>query len=243
MADVEIADLIQISTTLDKDAKVEMQDGAGNSFYADMNQLLYGAYTGGVQIRGTAYQEGSIAIGDGAVAGGSLDAMQMNAIAIGAGASADDRFSVAIGQSANANALNATAIGDDAEASEDKAVALGANTAARQTRAICIGFGALVAAGATLGITIGNMARINDANHDNTIVIGADLDSTAANQFTFGDKFLRLGQFAVAGLPAASGYTGHLAYVSNGDSGNPCLAVSNGTNWLRIALGAAVSSS
>jgi hypothetical protein len=45
----------------------------------------------------------------------------------------------------------------------------------------------------------------------------------------------------VAALPAASANTGRLIYVTNGASGAPSLAYSNGTNWLRILLGAAVS--
>jgi hypothetical protein len=40
--------------------------------------------------------------------------------------------------------------------------------------------------------------------------------------------------------PAAS-YSGAVVYCSNGNAGVACLAVSNGTSWLRIALGAAVS--
>ena len=50
-----------------------------------------------------------------------------------------------------------------------------------------------------------------------------------------------LTSYTVSGLPAASTNTRRLVYVSNGDAGSPCLAVSNGTNWLRIALGTAVS--
>lgn len=45
----------------------------------------------------------------------------------------------------------------------------------------------------------------------------------------------------VAGLPPASANAGKIRYVANGASGQPCLAYSNGTNWLRITLGAAVS--
>jgi hypothetical protein len=30
-------------------------------------------------------------------------------------------------------------------------------------------------------------------------------------------------------------------YCTNGNGGVPCLAVSNGTSWLRVALGAAIS--
>lgn len=43
-----------------------------------------------------------------------------------------------------------------------------------------------------------------------------------------------------ADYPASSWANG-VVYCSNGASGVPCLAVSNGTNWLRIALGAAVA--
>lgn len=42
--------------------------------------------------------------------------------------------------------------------------------------------------------------------------------------------------------PAAS-YPNAVVYCSNGDTGSPCLAVSNGTNWKRIALGANVAAS
>lgn len=49
------------------------------------------------------------------------------------------------------------------------------------------------------------------------------------------------GSAAVAGLPAAASASGKIYYCSNGAAGSPCLAYSNGTNWLRITLGAAVS--
>ena len=35
---------------------------------------------------------------------------------------------------------------------------------------------------------------------------------------------------------------GDIVYVTDGDSGSPCLAVYNGTDWLRVALGTAISS-
>ncbi|HEX7891466.1 MAG TPA: hypothetical protein VF522_19095 [Ramlibacter sp.] len=54
----------------------------------------------------------------------------------------------------------------------------------------------------------------------------------------------RLIQKTVAQLasdyPAAS-WAGGVVYCTNGNAGSPCLAVSNGTAWLRVALGAAVS--
>lgn len=39
--------------------------------------------------------------------------------------------------------------------------------------------------------------------------------------------------YTVGTAPTASSYTGGLIYVSNGDAGSPCLAYSNGTNWIR----------
>lgn len=54
---------------------------------------------------------------------------------------------------------------------------------------------------------------------------------------------VRLTPTLVSSLPTASSYTGGVAYCSNGDSGSPCLAVSNGSSWLRVPLGSAVSAS
>ena len=36
---------------------------------------------------------------------------------------------------------------------------------------------------------------------------------------------------------------GQLAFVTDGATGQPCLAVHNGTSWLRVTLGAAIASS
>lgn len=36
---------------------------------------------------------------------------------------------------------------------------------------------------------------------------------------------------------------GDVVYCSNGDAGDPCLAVYNGTDWLRLSLGTAISTS
>ncbi|WP_091977125.1 hypothetical protein [Bradyrhizobium ottawaense] len=55
------------------------------------------------------------------------------------------------------------------------------------------------------------------------------------------DDAVRASSFAVAGLPAAAKHAGKIVYVSNGASGAACLAYSNGTAWLRILIGAAVS--
>lgn len=59
-----------------------------------------------------------------------------------------------------------------------------------------------------------------------------------------GFSHLTLGAYTVSNVPsAATRGAGTVIYVSNGDSGSPCLAVSDGVNWRRIALGANISSS
>jgi hypothetical protein len=47
--------------------------------------------------------------------------------------------------------------------------------------------------------------------------------------------------YTVAGLPT-NGTPGRIVYVTDGDGGNPCMAVDNGTNWVRVNLGTTVSS-
>lgn len=46
---------------------------------------------------------------------------------------------------------------------------------------------------------------------------------------------VQLPAYTVATAPAATGLTGTVIYVSNGLAGAPCLAVSNGTNWISPA--------
>ena len=58
------------------------------------------------------------------------------------------------------------------------------------------------------------------------------------NQIT---KALTLQPYTVATLPPAAGNLGRLISVSNGAAGQPCLAFSNGTAWVRVVLGAAVA--
>lgn len=50
-----------------------------------------------------------------------------------------------------------------------------------------------------------------------------------------------LDSYAVATLPVAADHAGGLVHVSDGDAGAACLAYSDGTDWLRVALGTAVS--
>ena len=67
---------------------------------------------------------------------------------------------------------------------------------------------------------------------------------TAAGVFNIGTGHsLQLPSYTVVQANALSNVaTGQLIYVSNGDTGNPCLAVYSGGAWKRISFGANISS-
>jgi beta-xylosidase len=54
-------------------------------------------------------------------------------------------------------------------------------------------------------------------------------------------KSHKLASYTVATLPSPAAHANRLIAVSNGNAGAPCLAYSNGTAWLRIIPGTAVS--
>lgn len=50
-----------------------------------------------------------------------------------------------------------------------------------------------------------------------------------------------LQSFTLAAVPPASDWKYRLIFVTNGNAGAQCVAVSDGTNWKVIALGANIS--
>lgn len=52
---------------------------------------------------------------------------------------------------------------------------------------------------------------------------------------------VELPSYLLVDLPSAVTYAYHMVYCLNGNAGQPCVAVSNGTNWKVVALGATVS--
>lgn len=54
---------------------------------------------------------------------------------------------------------------------------------------------------------------------------------------------LRLQPTTVADLEALTSEAGDVAYCSDGDGGDPCIAFYNGTDWVVITAGAAISAS
>ena len=83
----------------------------------------------------------------------------------------------------------------------------------------------------------GNMT-LGNANTD-TITATGKLNTSNGFRFTVMDTATANYISGVLGIASA----GDAAYVSDGDSGNPCLAVYNGSSWKRIALGSDISSS
>lgn len=86
--------------------------------------------------------------------------------------------------------------------------------------------------------------RVTDAN---TIVFEIDTANvatiTANAVFNLANSHsLQLPSYDVANATALTNVAaGQIIYVTNGDSGNPCLAVYSGGSWRRVALGATIS--
>lgn len=70
---------------------------------------------------------------------------------------------------------------------------------------------------------------------------GIDIAPLAGRPVTLRNA-AKLPTYTVAGLPAVgSFYPDSIVVVSNGDAGNPCLALASGGTWKRVTIGATVS--
>lgn len=73
-------------------------------------------------------------------------------------------------------------------------------------------------------------------------VAGSETAQTAAEAAqAAAEATLTDNAFTVATLPAAASSDGRMVYCSDGSAGSPCAAISDGTNWKVIAIGATVS--
>ena len=90
--------------------------------------------------------------------------------------------------------------------------------------------------------------RISDLNAlttlaDADLLVVSDASSSETKKITIQNLFkvpsANTANTAAISSPAA----GQVAYVTDGAGGSPCLAVYNGSSWLRITLGAAIASS
>ena len=83
-----------------------------------------------------------------------------------------------------------------------------------------------------------------------TYATGVDISAANLNQLgeptvtvpSVTDTTVVLKSFVVADLPSV-GTADKVVYCTNGDGGSPCLALDNGSAWVRVNLGSAVSAS
>ena len=83
------------------------------------------------------------------------------------------------------------------------------------------------ASNARSNLGLGTMAVQNEGDVD---ITGGEIEDTT----------IRLKVYNVAGVPSAS-TAGKLIWVTDGNSGQPTVAVSDGSNWKVIAFGATIS--
>lgn len=101
------------------------------------------------------------------------------------------------------------------------------------------GTGASTASGARTNLGLGDMATQNKTSID---IDGGNIDNcTISSGNTIQHAKIDLKPYAVADLPSPSSHSGHIVDCTNGDSGNRCIAFSDGTSWKVISLGVAVS--
>jgi len=145
----------------------------------------------------TAFAVDSIAVGRGAVAGNSID--QIDIIAIGHGATATRTNSIAIGLNALANTTgqDCIAIGPGASADNDDTVAIGATANAAGDGSTAVGSGAVattsaVALGIGANASGGSAIAIGDnanASASHSVAIGAGLP-TSYGQFAYSSVYV-----------------------------------------------------
>ncbi len=88
------------------------------------------------------------------------------------------------------------------------------------------------------------IGNIGDSNFVFKTSADGNTFDTGLTLVTAANGVPKLPSFAVASLPsAATAGAGAIVYCTNGNAGAACFAVSDGTNWKRIALGATVSAS
>lgn len=94
--------------------------------------------------------------------------------------------------------------------------------------------------GPTTGTFLGDLVGSVFIN-DSTRIIDADTASVSCAAITVSD-LVSLPVYNVTQASSLSGQgAGSIIYVSNGNGGNPCLAVWDGTKWARVALGSIIS--
>ncbi|MGC1548917.1 MAG: ESPR-type extended signal peptide-containing protein [Rhodanobacter sp.] len=142
----------------------------------------------------SASNNGSMAIGSGAVASGLVanaigyftNATGTAALAVGDQAKATANYATAIGFEANAAGTAALAVGDQATAAGNNSTAMGFTANAGAVSAIALGNAATVNAGATNSMALGTGATVN-ANITNAVALGASAVANRNNTVSVGN--------------------------------------------------------
>ena len=80
-------------------------------------------------------------------------------------------------------------------------------------------------------------ANLNELGEPTVTINESNVNITGG---TLSGVLITLPSYAASALPTA-GTAGRIVFCTDGDSGSKCLAVDDGTNWKRVALGATVS--
>lgn len=83
--------------------------------------------------------------------------------------------------------------------------------------------------------------KITGTQVPNNLATSGTLSLTPATNRVEITDILNLSPLTTAQATAKSSQSGDVAYISDGDAGDPCIAVYDGTDWLRVSLGSAIS--
>jgi len=75
-----------------------------------------------------------------------------------------------------------------------------------------------------------------------TINSSTNIVLDATNAVVINSSPIRLNSYTTVEANVVAGVAGDMIYVSDGNSGSPCVAISDGSNWKVISLGANISS-
>ena len=100
----------------------------------------------------------------------------------------------------------------------------------------------LVYTGTQDGMAEGSIQLYNATDDSTYVPILFNEGTTTFANFTSFNWLIALAEVDTATLNGiGTQQTGSTAYCNDGDAGSPCLAVYDGTNWRRVSLGAAIS--
>lgn len=235
----ELLTLIQDNTTASGDVVAIGNDGTGDSI-----QIVNTGNAKGIYIDSSASSANAIEVLNQFVV--SSISSPVNYLSVSAAITDNSPSISAVGSNANIDVeINpkgdgsvklSTGTGDATLSSDAAATSSGL---AGSALTITTGAGDGVGKGGDLNIQSGAGGASGDGGDINLLPGSKGASGTNNGAVNISGK-VNLPQYTVANLPS-DGAAGDAVYCTNGDTGSPCLAVHNGTNWKVVALGATVS--